>query len=113
MATKKASALAEKPHAKLDAAQKIAVFLEQSRLAEYVDLMNKPWRLVWLNFLSGVARGVGMVIGGGIVATLVILVTVSMLKTMLQHVGGLPWVGEQMEQAIAWVLSVAEKYKGE
>ncbi|MFD1176076.1 DUF5665 domain-containing protein [Paenibacillus puldeungensis] len=37
--------------------------LEKSRIAEYTQLLNRPWRLIWLNVLSGTARGVGVAIG--------------------------------------------------
>ncbi|MDU0328674.1 DUF5665 domain-containing protein [Paenibacillus sp. 3LSP] len=37
--------------------------LEKSRIAEYTELLNRPWRLIWLNLLSGTARGVGIAIG--------------------------------------------------
>jgi hypothetical protein len=42
---------------------KIANELEKSRIAEYTELLNRPWRLIWLNMLSGTARGVGIAIG--------------------------------------------------
>ncbi len=104
--------LPELPDAKLSAAQKVAVFLTKARLDEYIDLMNRPWRLAWLNFLSGVARGVGMVVGGGIVATVLILVAVRVLSAMLHHVGGMPWVGDQLADAIAWILAAIDQKKG-
>lgn len=37
--------------------------MEKIKLAEYVELLNKPGRLLWLNFLAGVARGLGMAVG--------------------------------------------------
>jgi hypothetical protein len=40
--------------------------LERAKLAEYVQLMNNPWRLLWLNFIAGLARGVGIAIGGSL-----------------------------------------------
>jgi hypothetical protein len=42
---------------------KIANELEKSRIAEYTGLLHRPWRLIWLNMLSGTARGVGIAIG--------------------------------------------------
>jgi len=42
---------------------KIAQELEKSRIAEYTMLLNRPWRLIWLNMLAGTARGVGIAIG--------------------------------------------------
>lgn len=44
----------------------IAMTLERAKLAEYVQLMNNPWRLLWLNFIAGLARGVGIAIGGSL-----------------------------------------------
>lgn len=37
--------------------------LEKSKIAEYTELLNRPWRLILLNLLSGTARGVGIAIG--------------------------------------------------
>lgn len=51
--------------------RKLAAFcdyLERMRLADYVDMTNNPWRLLWVNFLSGLARGVGFAIGGSLLA---------------------------------------------
>ena len=42
---------------------KIAQQLEESRIQEYTQLLHRPWRLIWLNILSGTARGVGIAIG--------------------------------------------------
>ncbi|MBS3984626.1 MAG: hypothetical protein KGZ66_03345 [Selenomonadales bacterium] len=44
----------------------VAMTLERAKLAEYVQLMNNPWRLLWLNFIAGLARGVGIAIGGSL-----------------------------------------------
>ncbi|AJS57766.1 hypothetical protein UB51_03810 [Paenibacillus sp. IHBB 10380] len=41
----------------------IAQQLEKSRITEYIGLLNRPWRLIWLNMLAGTARGVGIAIG--------------------------------------------------
>lgn len=37
--------------------------LEKSKIVEYTELLNRPWRLIWLNLLGGAARGVGIAIG--------------------------------------------------
>ena len=42
---------------------KMANELEKSRIAQYTELLHRPWRLIWLNVLSGTARGVGIAIG--------------------------------------------------
>ena len=96
----------------LNTLQRVAAFMERTRLADYMDLMNKPWRLMWLNFLGGLARGVGIFIGGGIIGALGILILAKMLTETLSHLGGLPWVGTQLEAAIAWILAIIEQRKG-
>ncbi|MEF2248735.1 MULTISPECIES: DUF5665 domain-containing protein [unclassified Paenibacillus] len=42
---------------------RIAVDMEKTRMAEYVDLLNRPISLIWRNLLAGTARGVGIAIG--------------------------------------------------
>ncbi|OAB34217.1 hypothetical protein PGLA_23550 [Paenibacillus glacialis] len=42
---------------------KVAQSLEESRIQEYTQLLHRPWRLIWLNVLSGTARGVGIAVG--------------------------------------------------
>ncbi len=48
--------------------------LEKSRIVEYTELLNRPWRLIWLNLLSGTARGVGIAIGFTFFAATIIYV---------------------------------------
>lgn len=43
--------------------QHIAADMERTQIAEYIDLLNKPWTLIWRNVLAGAARGVGIAIG--------------------------------------------------
>ncbi|MCM3698473.1 DUF5665 domain-containing protein [Paenibacillus macerans] len=48
--------------------------LEKSRITEYTQLLNRPWRLIWLNIMSGTARGVGIAIGFTFFAATIIYV---------------------------------------
>lgn len=41
----------------------IASEMERTHIAEYVDLLNRPVKLIWRNLLAGTARGVGIAIG--------------------------------------------------
>lgn len=42
---------------------KIAEQLEKTQIADYIRLLNRPIRLIWINLYSGIARGVGIAIG--------------------------------------------------
>ncbi|HZG55167.1 DUF5665 domain-containing protein [Paenibacillus sp.] len=43
--------------------ERIANHLERAQLAEYVQLLNSPRKLIMTNLLAGAARGVGIAIG--------------------------------------------------
>ncbi|MBU5440540.1 MULTISPECIES: DUF5665 domain-containing protein [unclassified Paenibacillus] len=46
-----------------DLTVKVAQDMEKARIAEYTELLFKPWKLIWVNILAGTARGVGIAIG--------------------------------------------------
>lgn len=48
--------------------------LERMRIAEYALLLNKPWRLLWLNLISGLSRGLGIALGFTFFAATIIYV---------------------------------------
>ncbi|WP_434784422.1 DUF5665 domain-containing protein [Paenibacillus terrae] len=48
--------------------------LERSRIADYALLLNKPWRLLWLNLISGLSRGLGIALGFTFFAATIIYV---------------------------------------
>lgn len=37
--------------------------MEKTRIAEYVQYLEHPFKLLWTNFLIGIARGLGSTIG--------------------------------------------------
>ena len=42
------------------------------KLAEYVELLNNPKKLLWVNFIAGIARGLGTAIGLTILFAIII-----------------------------------------
>ena len=50
----------------------ISVAMEKLGIAEYVDMLHNPRRLLFINFWSGVARGFGMAIGFTVLAAVVL-----------------------------------------
>jgi hypothetical protein len=52
--------------------ERIAERLDASRIAEYVELMNKPRKLIWTSFIAGIARGLGAAVGATVVFALVL-----------------------------------------
>ncbi len=49
-------------------------YFERTNFAAYVQLLQRPKRLIWLNFIGGLARGVGIGIGFTLLAALVFLI---------------------------------------
>lgn len=55
--------------------------LEVLQLPEYVEYLRNPKKMLWINFLVGVARGVGVGVGATVIAALIIY-TLSKLVTL-------------------------------
>jgi hypothetical protein len=87
-----------------EALRQTAAFLDKARLAEWVAIMNNPRRSIWINFVAGVARGVGMVVGASIIGVILMVVMITLLKKAFIHAGGVPWVGTEMKEAIGFIL---------
>ncbi|MFA5524844.1 MAG: DUF5665 domain-containing protein [Tissierellales bacterium] len=52
--------------------EQLADNLEKAKIHEYVDFVNNKRRLIYINFLGGLARGFGMAIGFTILGALAI-----------------------------------------
>lgn len=52
--------------------EEMAETMHKIGVAEYIEMLRHPRRLFWINFWSGVARGLGMAIGFTILAALVL-----------------------------------------
>ncbi len=61
------------PPARLDPDryEKLLDRLDNSGLGEYVKLSGRTWKVLWLNFLSGIARGLGFTVGTAVVLAIV------------------------------------------
>lgn len=72
----------------------LGVQLERAQIADYVSLLNKPKRLLLLNLLSGIARGIGIAIGFTLFAATIIY--------FLQRLGALnlPIIGDYIAEIV-------------
>jgi len=72
----------------------LGVQLERAQIADYVSLLNKPKRLLLLNLLSGIARGIGIAIGFTLFAATIIY--------FLQKLGALnlPIIGDYIAEIV-------------
>jgi hypothetical protein len=72
----------------------LAARLEEANLSAYVDLYRHPWRMLWLNFAAGMARGLGMAVGFTVLGAVVIL----LLRN--SFLASLPWVGHYVAEVV-------------
>lgn len=82
--------------------QELADRLESMRVAEYIDLLQKPLRIIYLNFLGGIARGLGIVIG----ATIIFAILIDILSRLI--VLNLPVIGD----LIVEIMRIVEAKQG-
>ena len=59
--------------------EKLDHHLESLRIAEYMDLLERPVKLILINFIAGVARGLGIAIG----ATVIFAVLLNFLHQLI------------------------------
>jgi len=72
----------------------LGIALEKMKLAEYVELLNRPSRLFYINFFAGVARGLGMAVGFTILGALLIY-TLQRLQLL-----NIPFIGEIIAEIV-------------
>ncbi|WP_373865184.1 DUF5665 domain-containing protein [Paenibacillus koleovorans] len=53
---------------------KIADQMEKTQIADYVMMLNKPKRLIIINMVTGIARGVGIAIGFTVFAATILYI---------------------------------------
>jgi hypothetical protein len=74
---------------------KIAMFLEDIRLADVIQNYTAPRKLLWINFLAGLARGLGLTIGTAIVLAL--------FGSVLSKFLSVPIIGDYIRQLVDYV----------
>ena len=77
--------------------ERIAAYMESVNLGAYVDLYRRPWRMLFLNFIAGLARGVGMAVGFAVLGALIIY---TLRASFLDN---LPVIGKIIAQLVAIV----------
>lgn len=76
--------------------------IEASGMQEFIEYIRSPWRMLWPNFVAGVARGVGTLIG----AAVVIAIIGWFLTTLID----LPLIGKKLEPYITEIQTEITKY---
>jgi len=70
--------------------EKLARHFEKANFGDYVDLLNRPWKLFWINVMAGIARGLGIAVGMTAVFALVTFVLINFLKSLSRSLSWVP-----------------------
>lgn len=80
--------------------------MEKTRIAEYVQYLDHPWKLLWSNFLIGIARGLGSTIGLAIILAIAFFI--------LQHIVmlNLPFISDMITKMIYTIQENLRYFQG-
>lgn len=68
--------------------EKLVNRLEAMRIADYMELLERPARLIFTNFVAGIARGLGIAIGASLVFALVLAFLKQLIMLNIPGIGG-------------------------
>lgn len=84
---------------------RLALLLDRARLAEYVELMQKPHSMLWRSFTAGLFRGMGFALGFLLLSALALYI----LNLVVDL--GIPILGDFIAQLLVYVENV-QRAKG-
>lgn len=84
----------------LERLDKLACRLENSGVLEYVKLSQNTGKILWYNFLSGIARGLGFTVGTAIVLAIAYKVISSIISM------NIPYLTELLQEFVIMVKGV-------
>ncbi|MEZ4357649.1 MAG: DUF5665 domain-containing protein [Eubacteriales bacterium] len=79
----------------------LLLMLEKMKLVEYLSHLNRPRRIIWVNFLGGLARGFGSAIGFILLGALFIYI---LQQIVLSNI---PAIGE----FVAKIMNIANQHR--
>jgi hypothetical protein len=70
---------------KIDRMERLLERLDNSGVSEFVRLSQNTGKILWLNFLSGIARGLGFTVGTAIVLAVVYRVVSELISMNIPY----------------------------
>jgi hypothetical protein len=68
--------------------EKLVAHLESMQIASYMELLQKPVRLIMTNFIAGLARGLGIALGASLIFALTIEAMRRLIMLNIPGIGG-------------------------
>ncbi len=90
------------PKVKRDTVEWLIDAIDAAWVQEFMDYIRSPWKMLWPNFVAGVARGFWALVG----ATIVIALIWWFLSTLID----LPLIGKKIEPYVENIQTEFKKY---
>ncbi len=72
--------------------------MEQINLSGLVEASQRPLKILWLNFINGLARGMGMVVGAAFMTAVGLAVLYGALYWLLHYLKRIPLVNDLIQK---------------
>jgi Domain of unknown function (DUF5665) len=102
MPTAKQKIIEKLDDSQIDRLEGLVDAIQSIWLEEFIEYIKSPWKMLWPNFVAGVARGFGALVG----ATIVIATVGWTLSTIID----LPLIGKWMEPSVEKIQYEFKKY---
>lgn len=68
--------------------EKLVHHFEALRIADYMELLERPFRLIAINFVAGLARGLGIALGATLIFALMLEFLRRLIMLNIPGIGG-------------------------
>lgn len=72
--------------------------LREQKFHEFVRHLRSPWRIMWTNFLAGIFRGLGVLVG--------MTMVVGLLVWLITQLIDFPLIGQYFEILLNWIQGI-------
>lgn len=76
--------------------------ISSAGLEEFIEYIRSPWKMLWPNFIAGVARGVGALVGAAVV--------IAIIGWILTQMVSLPLIGKSLSPYVQQIQEEINKY---
>lgn len=102
MPTKKATLIKKMPKKQQEEVEWLIDAIGAVGLEEFIEYIRSPWKMLWPNFIAGVARWFGALVGATIV--------IGLVGWSLAILIDLPLIGRRIEPYISHIQSEFKRY---
>lgn len=102
MPNKKRAIIQKMPKKEREKVEGVIDAIEAAGLDEFIEYIRSPWKMLWPNFVAGIARGFGALVGATIV--------IGLIGWTLAILIDLPLIGQRIEPYISQMQIEFRKY---